>query len=66
MQTSQVIVYTSSAYDQGSHSGTWGAILKFDKQDKKLSGRVTEVSAGRLELLTVINVLRKLVLPHFW
>ena len=62
MQTSQVIVYTSNTYDLGSRSGTWEAILRFDKQDKKLGGRVMEVSASRLELLTVINVLRKL--PH--
>jgi ribonuclease HI len=63
MPTSQVVIYVYSTYDLQTGTGNWAAILRFEKQEKELKGHAVEVSAARLELLAVVNVLHKLTKP---
>jgi ribonuclease HI len=59
----EVKMYTDGACSGNPGPGGWGAILMFGEQQKEFSGAETPTTNNRMELLAVIEGLRKLKEP---
>lgn len=55
-----VIIYTDGACSGNPGPGGWGAYLKFNEKEKKISGFVKDTTNNRMELQAVIEALRLL------
>jgi len=59
----QVIVYTDGACAGNPGPGGWGALLKFGRHKKELSGGETETTNNRMELKAAAEALKSLKRP---
>ena len=55
-----VVIYTDGACSGNPGPGGWGAYLKFNEKEKKISGFVKDTTNNRMELQAVIESLRLL------
>jgi ribonuclease HI len=55
-----VHLFTSVAYSGKKKTGAWAAVLRYDENEKNLSGRVAGASANRMHLLSAISGLEQL------
>ena len=58
-----VTIYTDGACSGNPGPGGWGVILRYNGQEKELSGGERETTNNRMELLGVISALRALKEP---
>jgi ribonuclease HI len=58
-----VTVYTDGACSGNPGPGGWGAILKFGRHEKELSGGEPETTNNRMELRAALEALRALTEP---
>lgn len=59
----KVTIYTDGACSGNPGPGGWGALLRFGKHDKELSGGELETTNNRMELTAAIKALRALNRP---
>ena len=58
-----VEIYTDGACSGNPGPGGWGAVLKYGAHEKELSGGAAETTNNRMELMAVIEALRRLKEP---
>jgi len=58
-----VTIYTDGACSGNPGPGGWGALLKFNRQEKELSGSALETTNNRMELTAAIEALKALKEP---
>ena len=58
-----VTIYTDGACSGNPGVGGWGAILKYNKIEKEISGREEQTTNNRMELTAVIEALKLLKEP---
>ena len=58
-----VTIYTDGACSGNPGPGGWGAVLRYGKQEKELSGGAAETTNNRMELTGVIEALSALKEP---
>ena len=58
-----VTIYTDGACSGNPGPGGWGAVLRYGKVEKELSGGAAETTNNRMELTAVIEALRALKEP---
>lgn len=58
-----VTIYTDGACSGNPGPGGWGAILKFGRHEKELSGGEPETTNNRMELRAALEALRSLTEP---
>ena len=58
-----VIIYTDGACSGNPGPGGWGAVLRYGKYEKELSGGEANTTNNRMELTAVIEALRRLKEP---
>ena len=63
MLRDKVYIYTDGACSGNPGPGGWGAILKFDKYEKEMSGGSADTTNNRMELSACINGLSALNKP---
>ena len=56
-------IYTDGACSGNPGPGGWGAVLKYGAHEKELSGGAAETTNNRMELMAVIEALRRLKEP---
>ena len=59
----QVTIYTDGACSGNPGPGGWGAVLRYGKYEKELSGGAKETTNNRMELTGVIEALKRLKEP---
>ncbi len=60
MKKKHVFIYTDGACRGNPGPGGWGALLRYDQHEKKISGAEQHTTNNRMELLAAICALRKL------
>ena len=63
MDLKNIELYTDGACSGNPGPGGWGAILRFEGHEKKLSGGEKETTNNRMELTAVIEGLKALKFP---
>ena len=58
-----VEIYTAGACSGNPGPGGWGAVLRYGAHEKELSGGAAETTNNRMELMAVIEALRRLKEP---
>lgn len=58
-----VIIFTDGACSGNPGPGGWGALLKFGRQEKELTGGELETTNNRMELTAAIEALKALKRP---
>lgn len=58
-----VIIFTDGACSGNPGPGGWGALLKFGRQEKELTGGELETTNNRMELTAAIQALKALKRP---
>ena len=58
-----VEIYTDGACSGNPGPGGWGAVLRYGAHEKELSGGAAETTNNRMELMAVIEALRRLKEP---
>ena len=59
----QVEIYTDGACSGNPGPGGWGAVLRYNGKEKKISGGEAMTTNNRMELMAVISALRALKEP---
>ncbi len=59
----QVIIYTDGACSGNPGPGGWGALLRFGKHEKELSGAEEQTTNNRMEITAAVMALRALREP---
>ena len=59
----QVTIYTDGACSGNPGPGGWGALLRYGKHEKELSGSALETTNNRMELTGAIKALKALKKP---
>ena len=59
----QVTIYTDGACSGNPGPGGWGALLKFGRHEKELSGGASETTNNRMEMTAAIKALKALKRP---
>ena len=57
MKKSEVIIYTDGACSGNPGPGGWGALLRYQEQEKELSGGEPHTTNNRMEMQAVISAL---------
>lgn len=63
MSDAKVEIFTDGACSGNPGPGGWGAILRFNGQEKELSGGASETTNNRMELTAAIEALNTLKRP---
>lgn len=58
-----VIIYTDGACQGNPGPGGWGALLRYGRHEKELSGSDPDTTNNRMELLAAVEALRTLKRP---
>ncbi|MDX1432398.1 MAG: ribonuclease HI [Gammaproteobacteria bacterium] len=61
--SAEVEIYTDGACRGNPGPGGWGAVLRYGKHEKQLSGAEAETTNNRMELLAAIRALESLTRP---
>lgn len=59
----QVTIYTDGACTGNPGPGGWGAILRYDRHEKEISGGEADTTNNRMELRAALEALRTLTAP---
>lgn len=59
----KVIIFTDGACSGNPGPGGWGAILRYDQNEKELSGGEISTTNNRMELMAAISALEALTKP---
>jgi ribonuclease HI len=62
-KSSHVIIYTDGACSGNPGPGGWGALLRFGRHEKELSGGASETTSNRMELSAAVKALENLKRP---
>jgi len=60
---SHVIIYTDGACSGNPGPGGWGALLRFGRHEKELSGGTSETTNNRMELTAAVKALEAIKWP---
>ena len=63
MKKSQVIIYTDGACSGNPGPGGWGALLRYQEQEKELSGGEPHTTNNRMEMMAVIQAIKAIKKP---
>ena len=64
MSKSEIVMYTDGACRGNPGPGGWGALLRYDKHEKRLNGYVEQTTNNRMELTAAIRGLQALKGPQ--
>ena len=64
MSKSEIVMYTDGACRGNPGPGGWGALLRYDKHEKRLNGYVGQTTNNRMELTAAIRGLQALKSPQ--
>jgi ribonuclease HI len=62
-KSSHVIIYTDGACSGNPGPGGWGALLRFGRHTKELSGGTSETTNNRMELTAAVKALEAIKWP---
>ncbi len=63
MKKSEVIIYTDGACSGNPGPGGWGALLRYQEQEKELSGGELHTTNNRMEMMAVIQSIKAIKKP---
>ena len=63
MKKSEVIIYTDGACSGNPGPGGWGALLRYQEQEKELSGGEPQTTNNRMEMMAVIQAIKAIKKP---
>jgi len=63
MKKSEVIIYTDGACSGNPGPGGWGALLRYQEQEKELSGGEPHTTNNRMEMMAVIQAIKAIKKP---
>jgi len=63
MKKSEVIIYTDGACSGNPGPGGWGALLRYQEQEKELSGGGPHTTNNRMEMMAVIQAIKAIKKP---
>jgi len=64
MSNSEIVMYTDGACRGNPGPGGWGALLRYDKHEKRLNGYAEQTTNNRMELTAAIRGLQALKGPQ--